>query len=449
MGWIFPNWTQPFPNELTLKFDHIFTLSSILVCLILVMKKTKSAYDEERTKAQNQNETLRSNQGQLLKAKEIAEESMRVKGDFLSVISHEMRTPLNAIIGSADYLQIENENPAIEESIKTLQFSAHSLHSLINDVLDFSKIDSGKLELNYESTNLKELVASIIGSLKLSANEKLIGLTMNIDPMIDPWVKTDAGRLTQILINLIGNAIKFTDSGGVEITIQLVEKQPNHQKVRFLIKDTGIGLKYEDQKHIFERFTQVRSSNTRNAGGTGLGLSICRGILECFGSKINLDSQVGIGSCFWFDLILDATPYREHKNDLVKKMNAEGLKGKSILLIEDNKINIAVASRFLIKWGVELDVAEDGLIGFNKSCLQKYDLILMDIQMPIMDGYESTTKIREEISSLNNETKIVALTASDQMKDLKSATSKGLDGLIKKPFKAKEFYHALFMYLNN
>ena len=331
---------------------------------------------------------------ELINARDIAEDAARAKSDFLSVMSHEIRTPLNAIIGYIHLLQHEEPLPHQIEFLRILQISADNLMSLINDVLDFAKIEEGKVIFSERDTDIRQLVTNIRQAYRLKADEKGIGLKILFDDDIPAFVKADDVRLTQVLNNLISNAIKFTSKGSVTIEVQMLHTSIEDVEIRFTIKDSGVGITLEKQQAIFERFTQENSNITREYGGSGLGLAIIKKLLLLQDTDIHVESEPGKGSKFYFTLKFkrSSTQAKEEKKQAQAE---ENLLGINVLLVEDVEFNILLAQKLLSNWNAKVTVAENGLIGVEKMKAGDYDIVLMDLQMPVMDGFTSSMKIRE------------------------------------------------------
>lgn len=397
---------------------------------------------------QRQNEILAENNEQLLEAKNSAEALSKAKSEFLSNMTHEIRTPLNAIIGISNLLQDENPTAAQFEHIDTLLFSANNLMVIINDILDYSKIGAGKVKFEKIEFNLQRIMNGIYKTLLPSAQKKNIELKSVIGEGVPQILIGDPTRLSQILINLVSNAIKFTAKGNVTYSIFLKEKIEKNVVLTFSITDTGIGIAEEKQKLIFDSFSQANTSTTRIYGGTGLGLAITKQLLELQGSQIQLKSKINEGSTFFFDLILPVGEQNKqeqmHAAKLQlhnKKTHQQGFeKSSKILLVDDNNINIVIAKRFLNKWNLEVDVAKNGKEAVDKVKVQDYGLIFMDINMPEMDGYEATRIIRSFKGDKYQRLPIVALTASvfDALKY--QAVEAGMNDYLSKPFKPQQLY---------
>lgn len=380
---------------------------------------------------------------QLIKAKEEAEEASKAKGLFLSTMSHEIRTPMNAVIGLTNLLLQENPKDEQLENLQTLKFSAESLMYLLNDILDFSKIEAGKIELENTEFNLAQLLVNIRQTFQVKANEKNLSLSLLIDPQIPELIIGDPIRIAQVLTNLVSNAIKFTEQGEIKISVSVQEKTEDSVGLHFSVEDSGIGIPEEKLSTIFEQFMQASSSTTRLYGGTGLGLAITQKLIELFGSTIEVESEYGKGTRFYFMLHFYLSGH--HKSLIEpnrKKVDFEPLTGMRILLVEDNKVNTFVAARFLLNWGVDYEVAENGLEALQKLSESHFDLILMDLQMPVMDGYDCTIHIRKK----DKITPIFALTAN-AFSDIKTKVlSAGMNDYITKPFDPDDLYKKIKAY---
>jgi PAS domain S-box-containing protein len=378
-------------------------------------------------------------------AKKKAEEASEAKAHFLSAMSHEIRTPMNAVVGMTHILLQENPLPQQIENLKTLQFAADNLLALINDILDFNKIEAGKISIEEVDFSLKELVQGINSTFSFKAKDNDISLEVEYDDRIPPFVIGDPVRIGQILTNLAGNAIKFTEEGFVKIKVEQKKIADGLIDVFFAVEDSGIGIAKDKQEIIFERFSQAETETTRKFGGTGLGLAITKKLLELLGSEIELNSEPGEGSTFYFTLQL---PISTKKIDLSEngengQLNESDLRGTRVLLVEDNDINRIVASKFLKNWKAEVDYAENGAVAVEKVIAGDYDIILMDLQMPVMDGYEATTKIRglEDVHKAG--VPIAALTASAMLEIKEKVFKVGMNEYISKPFVPNELFRKI------
>jgi len=379
-------------------------------------------------------------ENELLIAKENAEKASLAKAQFLSTMSHEIRTPMNAVIGLSHLLL--QENPSVEQiqNLKILKFSAENLLGIINDILDFSKIESGKIVLEEEDIVIRDLIDGILYSFSYKTDEKGILLSANIHDDVPEVILTDQVRLAQILNNLVSNAVKFTIRGSIELEIKKKESHPQFEEIEFIVKDTGIGIPESKHQSIFEEFTQADSNTTRLYGGTGLGLAITSRLLKLFNSKIELRSKPDEGSVFSFVLWVKTGIRKvEMKINYQDVTDFTLLRGKKILVVEDNKVNQIIARKFLNQWGIQIEVAENGKEALDKLSVSSYHLILMDLQMPIMDGYEATKEIRKP-GSPYHDIPIVALSASAMLQIRDRAIKIGMNDFVTKPFNPNELY---------
>lgn len=399
--------------------------------------------------------TVRKNQEiQMHKAKLVAEELAQSKSEFLANMSHEIRTPMNAIIGFTELALDDDLNDEVRSFLEKIHISSKSLLQILNDILDFSKAEAGKLEIVPTSFNLKQLLGDLHNLFSLSAEKKKITLHFDIDSLIPIALIGDSLRLQQILANLLGNAIKFTAHGKVKLQLSLLEVQKTCVKIRFKITDTGIGISKDVQEKLFQPFIQADMSTTRRFGGTGLGLSISQNLLQLMGSEFHLDSELGKGASFYFDLWfeIDKNPLlaskklqhkRAKKGELSTKLSqySEQLLGTRILLAEDDVINQEVVSRFLTLSGVHLDIASDGFEVLERLEKHDYDLILMDVNMPNLSGIETTKRIRRQ--SKYQALPIVALTAGVTHEEQASCLESGMNDFVKKPINPEELVGTL------
>lgn len=383
----------------------------------------------------------------LIKAKEVAEKASLIKAQFLSVMSHEIRTPLNAMLGIAHLLIRQQPRADQEENLRMLKFSGENLLSLINDILDFNKIESGRITIEKSLFNLKKLCHSLQKALSLKANEKNVTLQLEIDTQIPALVVGDSTRLTQILNNLLDNAVKFTHQGTVKLSIKALDIQENAITLQFLVSDTGIGIPQEAQSRIFEAFTQVHQHSNHEYGGTGLGLAIIKRLLALQDSKIDVSSTPGKGSEFKFSLRFDLVSEQELFDTLEAEPtpSTQDLQQASLLLVEDNPLNMLVLVQFFEIWGVQPDVAENGLQALEKIRGKTYDLVLMDLHMPELDGIDTTQHIRKELNL--TDLPIIALTANALPGIRQKVLDAGMNDYISKPFEPEDLFQKVVRYL--
>ncbi len=383
-----------------------------------------------------------SNQ-ELIKAKEKAEHAEKAQFEFLSTMSHEIRTPLNAVVGLTNILLLEEPKQSQIEYLSTLKFSSQNLLNIINDILDYNKLAINKVFLEQIDFNIFDIIKGMHYAMESLAKEKQIELKYSVDPNIPEIIVGDSTRLLQIINNLISNSIKFTKKGIVSIDVLKIFETDRFVKLKFIIKDTGIGIPKDKLNTIFEEFTQASSNTTREYGGTGLGLPIAKKLLKIMGSDIHLESELGKGSAFSFDLQFVIGEKRSVENrDVVVEFD-DSLKGKKILLVEDNKINQMVTKKFLKEWECETKIAENGQIAYEMIFQENFDAVLMDLHMPVMDGYESTRIIRNQKDERFQKLPIIALSAS-ALGEIEIKTKKfGMDDFLTKPFVPFQLFSTL------
>jgi two-component system, sensor histidine kinase len=385
---------------------------------------------------------------ELRNSKQLAEEALSSKTDFLSVMSHEIRTPLSAVIGSAHLLQNANPTKEQKENLDILLFSAQNLLSIVNDILDYSKLEASKVDLEKIDMSISHVAKKAILSLRSVADKKNLPVNLHMGTNIPDMVVGDPTRLSQLLYNLLQNAVKFTERGSVDLFIDLEKSDGKTATVKFKIKDTGIGIAPEKVKTIFEPFMQADASTTRSYGGTGLGLSICIKLLKLYDSKLELVSERGRGSEFSFQLSLPVSEIKTSNTAESIKIAADlkrPFEGLAVLLVEDNDLNIKVAKSFLERWGIVVTVAINGLDAIQKFDNTIHRLILMDLQMPVLDGFEAASHIR----SNGNKLPIIALTANAVSEVADKIHSSGINAVVSKPFRPDELKQALHKYVYN
>jgi PAS domain S-box-containing protein len=382
-------------------------------------------------------------QNELIKAKQIAEESVILKEAFLANMSHEIRTPMNAIIGFTDLLLKRNLPSQELDYIQTIKKSGENLLRIINDILDVSKIDSGAMEFEEHPISISEIFSSLSIMLSQKAREKKLQLHFDFDKELPGTVLGDPTRLTQIILNLVGNAIKFTKTGSVEVYAKLLKEDSEHYDIEFSVKDTGIGIAGDKLQFVFERFSQAEAHTTRNYGGTGLGLSIARQLVTLQGGSMSVTSVLGKGSVFTFILPFKKTDKVYVPNQLNYSALDIGQLGKfNILVVEDNLINIKFVKSLFADYKIEADVAENGKLALEKIKQKEYDLVLMDIEMPEMNGYQTTSFIRHD---LNNNVPIIAMTAHAMAGEQDKCLALGMDDYISKPINANLLFEKMLL----
>jgi len=394
----------------------------------------------------------------LIEARRKAEAAAKAKEEFLSTMSHEIRTPLNSVIGMSHLLMDEKPREDQLPRLKTLKFSAEHLLSLINDILDYNKIESGQLELEKVSFNILEIIEGVYSVMSYKAEEKNIKLKRIVDQQLPLYVIGDPIRFTQILNNLVSNAIKFTEKGNVKIILELENETEDRVQLLVTVKDSGIGISKEKLETVFNRFTQAENSTTRRYGGTGLGLAITKNLLQLFGSEIHVNSKEGKGSEFYFYIDFKKCKHstgiaKQGNNQLhtrkSSKNSIKDLGGLKILLVEDNPTNQLVASQFLNRWNVNLEIASNGSEAIKKIAIKKdYDVILMDLQMPEMDGLETTKKIKKEYPAFFDKVHILALSAASFSSVNDKIKKVGMSGYIPKPFNPEDLYDKIWKIIN-
>ncbi len=434
-------------KEDQLKQNRLLTVLA-LAFLILLLSFLLVLYNNNK-KRKKANYLLQSTNRQLISAKNQAEKANKAKANFLSTITHELRTPLYTVTGLTDLLLDEDPKESQKGYLKSLRFSGDYLLTFINDILDVNKIEAKKVELETRPFQLKKLTEEVILTQKKAASDNNTSINLNYENNIPKYLLGDSLRLSQVLINLTSNAIKFTKNGNVSLTIETIHQSDNAIKLLFTVKDNGIGIPLEKQHEIFESFSQGSIEINRKYGGTGLGLTIVKKLLEIMNSQIQLKSQPDVGTTFYFEIDLNIPSNESIESSKIKKKLPkdllETLKGKKILLVDDVKINQLITEKTLIKKDIICITADNGEKAVSKAKEDDFDLILMDIHMPGIGGIEATKRIR----TFNQNIPIIALTANTiEKEDLIKFNEAGFNDTLSKPFKADSFFKKIYKQLN-
>ena len=428
-------------KQKSINFGKMTTGLSIALIIILSLL-TLSLYKNNNLRAKA-NELLQDKNSELQLAKEKAEKASLAKAQFLSTITHELRTPLYAVTGLTHLLMEEEPLEHQKEHLNSLKFSGEYLLSLINNILDLNKLEANKVEIEKTSFSLKKRINDVLIALNKSADDRKNKLHLEYDDTIPDKLIGDPIKLSQVLINLIGNSVKFTQHGDVFVRVNKISENEGKVSLHFEIEDNGVGISKKKQKSIFETFSQASLQINRKFGGTGLGLSIVKSLLELMGSKIQLESQIGKGSKFWFNLNLEISEELNQESSekkVISPIEYAALENKRVLIVEDNKINQMITKKILEKNKMNCMVADNGIDAIEIVKQNTFDVILMDIHMPGISGIEATQRIRE----YDNDLPIIALTAVTIDENLDEFYRAGFNEIIPKPFKTEEFFEKIY-----
>ncbi len=441
------NYVMPFKPE---KVNDTTAIAAMFACFTLIVfihTHFHNAFVRSITELKETSDKQSGLTAEFEAAMEKAQKSSEAKSEFLSTMSHEIRTPLNAVIGMSNLLISGNPRPDQKENLEVLKFSAGNLLSIVNDVLDFNKIESGKLVFENTKFNMVELMNNICGGQILTAQAKGIMFKLDVDSALNRKVLFgDPTRITQIVFNLISNAIKFTAQGNIFVRATCIEDRHNLVTVNFSVKDTGIGIEQERLDIIFEPFIQESLSTTRQYGGTGLGLAIVKRLLELQGLKIKVRSQPGVGSEFSFNMEFSVSTeaFEPSKNQAQPVTeDGESLSAIRMLIAEDNPVNVMLMKKLLSKWNIVPTIAENGERAVELVQYGNFDIILMDLQMPVMNGFDASIEIRKMADIQKSRIPIIALTASALFDIRERVQESGMDDYVSKPFKPNELFEKI------
>lgn len=433
----------------SLSSESVLSLPLAALALIFgaTLYRASREFKETGTRAIEHGRDAAAANVSLKRAKELAESANLAKSQFLATMSHEIRTPMNGVLGSMELLRRSTLNAEQRRLVRTAASSGTSLMAILNDVLDHSKIEAGKLTLSYSPVSLHAMASSVITLFRANAEAKGVRLALDIDPDVQDWVVSDAQRLKQVLLNLVGNAIKFTERGNVSLRLGRRAAPANWACLSFEVRDTGIGIADDARGGLFQPFHQIDGTRSRLRGGTGLGLAISQRIVNAMGGRIEVDSCLGVGSVFRFVLTLECDDSSSHAPPADSAMGGldgdTGLSG-NVLVVEDNDVNRMIAREVLLSLGLNVIEAADGRQALSQLASHRVDLVLMDCQMPVMDGYDATKEIRNREARLGlTRLPVVALTANAFDEDSVRTREAGMDAHLAKPYTRNQLQEVL------
>ena len=417
---------------------------SRLIALSFSQKRRLLEEVEERKQTENSLRKVIQKLELTSTEKERAERADQAKSEFLSNISHELRTPMNAVVSISNMLALEKLDDKQSNLVKVLNFSARQLTTLVSDILDFSKIEAGTLEIDEEPFNLFALCNEIVQMHSFKASENSVTLFFDEDENLKNTIVGDPHRLNQVLINLLSNAVKFTEKGQVNFSYKIQEQKNGIAAIKFEVKDSGIGIAENDLARIFERFNQANSDIHKKYGGTGLGLTLSKKLVELMGGNLEVNSELGKGSSFFFTLKFPLANQVDNSEQNRLKTASGTLEGLKVLVAEDHEINAFVLKQFFKQWKVEAVFAENGKLALDELVKTDFDVVLMDLQMPVMDGFEAVQRIRNHHDPKYKKIAIIALTANAAKETREHLLKNGFDLFISKPFDPNNLHQILY-----
>ncbi len=443
----YPHWVIPYSTQGNKQIDLVITTVLYLIVISISVSLYKRTYDIDRNNLIKKSIDLEESREYLSETKLQAEEATKAKSRFLANMSHEIRTPLNGIIGTIDLLKHTRLSLEQEELMLSLKSSSTHLLEIVNDVLDISKIEADKLELFEGPCNLNTIIQQVIAinTPRISGLKKNIALTASVNKNVEAEIIADESRIKQILINLVGNAVKFTDNGSVELLVSATLIDESLQELNFEVKDTGIGISEKNIDTLFVPFTQIDSTATRKHSGTGLGLSICRKIIEEMGGRIWIESELGKGSSFKFIIPVQINLVRKNQqaaSPIISSATNTELKLLNILVAEDNSMNQLLATKMFKKIGYTIEIANNGKEAVEMVSKKNYNLVFMDIHMPEMDGLEATSHILK--NTVTGETPIIIAMTANAVKEAETEyLNAGMKDIVTKPFTIEQLRKVL------